>query len=302
MKKIFWICCSIVFLLQGCSDNGDDAPVETAMPVPTDLFTLKINGTEIPFFSSTFQQGDMGPYYNNLVTDVRLAGDKFIIWGTFQAKFIFVVFTPKEEFVSIKIERGGAFSDNEPYTVEYQNYPNFTSHYFNSEIHHDEANQKVSATFSGNLYAVGDNMESESIFVECEIKNQPYSFTTVAAGGERCSAKFNGVVWDGLSKDYMGDSFRSDDPYILTLSLPAPANGQYGFSPGSTSNRMTLSKFNTETLSYEAFDCTGTLTLTQIEFWGSGHMYSGTFSLTAVNPNNPSEVIQVTDGDFRWQM
>lgn len=292
------LCCA-VFLLQGCSENDDD-PAETGMPVPTDLFTLKINGVEIPFFSDTFQEGDFGPYYNNLVSDVRLSGDKFYITGYFQAKNFYIVFTPNEKFVTMEIAPGGAFADNEPYITEYANYPNFTSNYFNSEIHHDEANQKVSAIFSGNLYAIADNMESESIFIECEIKSQPYIITTVAPGGEHCSAKFNGAVWDGLSKQSL-NSFVADDPYKLTLLLPTAATGQYSFSPESTTNRITLYKFNTATLSYDAYECTGNVNIVQREPWGSYYMYSGSFSLTAVNPNNPSEVIEITEGNFRWQ-
>jgi hypothetical protein len=53
-------------------------------------------------------------------------------------------------------------------------------------------------------------------------------------------------------------------------------------------------------MDYTIYNCTGTMTLSSVEpFNITAEMLTGTFSFTAVNPTDSSDVIQVTDGIFK---
>lgn len=302
MRKIFLMLLCLVSLLPGCSsDDGSDAASTPNVAVPTDLVTLKVNGVEIPLYRDYMDDIQVGQFYNNLVSGVMLSDRRFSLSASFQGKSFYVFFSASEKFIRMVVQSGGSFSANEPYWVDYENYPYYTSHYIDTEIHHDVANQKVSAKFSGMLYSDADNLQSEAMFVELDIKEQPYEVHTSPVLTDEVTANVNGVTWDGVTM--INGAYISDDAYKLALSVPDITYGNYSFSPTTTGNRMVLYKFNTETLIYDAFETTGTLTLQQRYMpYPTSYMHVGTFSLTAVNPADPSEVVQVTDGNFRWTL
>lgn len=301
MRVLFPILLFLSFLLPGCSADDDSSAPPPNVALPTDLVTFKVNGVEIPLYRDYMDDIQVGQFYNNLVSGVRLSDRKFYLTASFQGKTLNVAFSASEKFISMGIATGGSFSGNEQYWVDYKNYPHFTSHYIDTEIHHDVANQKVSANFSGLLHSVANDLQSESMFVELEIKEQPYEINTSPILTDEVTAKVNGVTWDGVTR--VNNAYISDDPYKLALEVSDITYGNYSFSPGSTGNRMVLYKFNTETLTYDAFETTGTFSLQQRYMPSpTSYMHVGTFSLTAVNPANPAEVVQVTDGNFRWTL
>jgi len=66
-------------------------------------------------------------------------------------------------------------------------------------------------------------------------------------------------------------------------------------------NYITFSKFNTTTLTYDNYSVNGTLNNEYKEFHGMKlYSYFGSFNFTATNVNNPADVVQVTDGKFRY--
>jgi len=80
--------------------------------------------------------------------------------------------------------------------------------------------------------------------------------------------------------------------------------GTFNFTPSTATNMIQLAKFDTTTKQFVNYNCSGTLHILQKEypFYGQGNntfILKGTYTVTASNPNNSNEVIQVTDGDFK---
>ncbi|MFT3795036.1 hypothetical protein [Flavobacterium sp.] len=114
-----------------------------------------------------------------------------------------------------------------------------------------------------------------------------------------CNAKFNTVDWKAWTEP-QNSIFTSTDAYrIETHFAVTTTPGSYAINE-SSGNYVRFSKFNTATLTYDYYNVTGTIAHSYREFHGAAsYSYIGTFNFTAVNPNNPSDVIQVTDGTFR---
>jgi hypothetical protein len=76
--------------------------------------------------------------------------------------------------------------------------------------------------------------------------------------------------------------------------------GNYNFTSDSNDNFIKISKFNTNTLSYDYYNVEGVLSHSYREFHGAkSYSYIGTFNLKAVNKNIPFDVIEIKDGRFR---
>ncbi|MDI9256469.1 hypothetical protein [Flavobacterium sedimenticola] len=191
-----------------------------------------------------------------------------------------------------------------------ETYQNFSGHYFTFNlISIDETNKRVHVSFSGNLYEEFDNLNSNSVPVSGEfevtyIETQP----NVAGLGVDC--KIAGENWYSTNSytnnGYSIDDFilreLSDDENRISIGFDATNNnpGTYNFTAASTTNFVKLSKFNTASVDFTDYNCAGTLTVTNKTSAGFiGYIIEGTYSFTATNPSNPSQVIQVTNGRFK---
>lgn len=185
-----------------------------------------------------------------------------------------------------------------------------SGHYFNFElVDIDDVNKTVKVEFSGRLYEENDNLASAfeevtgSFWIE-------YVDVTPSIADLEVSANIAGNDWYSTTSYTTNGSEGfstfiqhqlSDDEYKILLGFDddAMSPGTYQITPSSTTNFVKLSKYNLETQSYEVFECTGTMEITSNESGALFSIVSGNYSFTAVNPANPSETIEVTNGSFK---
>ena len=303
MKHIINIFLVLVFL-SGCS--SDSPAVPNPDPVaPTDFCKMSVDGTQ--FIFDPIQNNSPNAAY------ARITGDKFTItlnslfyagstnWTRFE-----LVFTKQGKFMSCT--RYSNFS----------NYKNFPAHYFNLTIDSiDEINKKIKLHFSGKIYLNKLNLNSEANELNGELSMQytgdetAYSGLSMGPGiPQHCTANFNGTPWKALFEDSYS-VFTAEDPYkvFIHFGVNATQPGTYPIALGNPDangdlNRLetyiAFYKFNTETLHFDRYIVTGEVAYSYREFYGGNqYSYMGRFNFTAVNPANPQDVIQVTDGDFR---
>lgn len=295
------------FTIISCSSDGDNTPDnQDVAALIRDQFYLKINGTEIPFYSPDFP--DYNPnlnFYNVFGTPV-LQNGAFQFNAAFQGKLLTLKFTKLGKLIQISVGTNSVHSSLEPYGATYMNYENFPAHFFDFELESiDEEAKTLTATFSGTLYAQDDDMDSEPMQVEGRISRSyvenssiPGDFEIFINGyDEGLTAKVSNQFWQATRK-YSSVTFTADDAYRFYLN-PVAHDGTHTYDPASPSNYVTLMKFNPQTLQYDQLSATGNMTITFYQDWGQYGLFEGDFSFTATNPSNPSETIQVTEGKFR---
>lgn len=189
----------------------------------------------------------------------------------------------------------------------YNNYINFPSNYFlATDFSIDETNKKIKFKFNGKLYFDQRSLASESRDLQGDV-DMMYTdqgddpFPIVINNVEQyCRANFNATPWFARF-EHTFSSFTDENPYKIEINFAnSPTPGSFNFTSASTSNYVRLSKFNTTTLTYDYYNVNGQVAYSYREYHG-GTKYSfiGTFSFTAVNPNNAADIIQVNDGVFR---
>src|SRR5690606_24691908 len=92
--------------------------------------------------------------------------------------------------------------------------------------------------------------------------------------------------------------FYSDDRNMISLHfVEGVTTGTYAFSPSSQTS-VTLSRYDVASGSYIEYNCTGTVTISEAISEGMISLIAGTYSFTAVDPDNGS-IINVADGTFK---
>jgi len=298
----------LIVICSSCSKEPADNSVVNVPVNNSEVLRLRVNGSEVVIPNKEFPNNSLmlwksGPYFTLQVT----YGLKFI--GTIPqygqpSHFLALVFDTKGNIVK------GNYSvyDSEYGPVNYAIYKNFSSNYFKvNVISLDETSKKIKATFTGPMFLnSSEDLTRESITIDGDL-NITYpeydAGETVISNylpGQNCTAKINGAVWTA-NHEYSYGSFTASDPFKIDIAFAENSSASsFPFSTSSTINCIKFYKFNTMTLTYDSFNVNGVVSYSYREFHG-GRQYSyfGTFSFNAVNPNNPSEVIQVTDGAFR---
>lgn len=299
MRKVSLLLVLIFFSI-GCTNDDDQLlpVVDNTAVLPGDgqYFHLKVNGYDLPFDL-------INPYGVNTVNLSRNGSEFQLRMKMETVNTLNVNFDGNGKIISARYRpdwiSGVLFN--------YVNYPNFPGHYFNLEvISNDTINNRIKVAFSGKLYLDETNMNSETFDIDaCEFdlaypdQNSGISPTMFSGAFlDNCSAKFNGNLWYATREKF--GAFTTTDPYKLEIKIVANTSpGSYNFTPSSTTNRIQFSKFNIQTLTYDYYDTTGSVVYTFKEFHGgTNYTYKGSFSFTAVNPTNPADVIQVTDGEY----
>jgi hypothetical protein len=297
MKKIAIFLFSLVLFCSGCSSNDSTTLEEITNE---QYFRLNVGGVELPLSpDANFNRGA-----------IDMTGDVFLI----HAEYGYDSSSPQLHLLKIYFDKSGAIIEakQQSYSVDffgsydYLNYENFPSNYFHINIISlDEVNKKIKLNFTGKLYLNNTDMNSEAITISAEL-NQNYGIIETPYGirvndiEQYCSAKFNNVPWIARKEKYYSE-FTAPDAYKIETHFTSNATpGSYDFTPSSTDNYIRFSKFNIGTLTYDYYNVTGVIAHSYREFHGlTNYSFIGSFSFTAVNPNNPSDVIQVTDGIFR---
>jgi hypothetical protein len=303
MKYTFYLIGLALFLCIGCStDAPTPAPTPTP-PVSTDpYFHMNVSGTDLSFPLPPL------PSFNHV--SIQKYGNRFSIGGNYAFSYdsndlsqFNITFDTDAKIVYAN--QSSTSTEYGNYT--YNNYQNYPDHYFDVQIISlDETNHRIKGSFSGKLYLNKLNINSESIVFTGDF-DMFYDETGTSTPGisvgdveQHCNMKLNGTVWTALY-EYQYSSFTAQDAYKIEMHF-ANSNTPASFTvtPSSTDNYLRFSKFNTVTLVYDYYDLNGTVAYTYRENHGGGrYSYFGTFSGTAINPNNPSDVITITEGDFR---
>lgn len=189
----------------------------------------------------------------------------------------------------------------------YTNYNYYTSNFFNFNLEsYDESTRRVKVNFSGKLYFNNRDLTSEYKVVSGSFDAICIQRTPLVAGLD-VQCKINGNQWYKTSGDYSESdialtNWYSDDAFKVSTTINGSTPvGTYTFSPTST-QKFVLSKFDVDDLYYKQYNATGSFTVTgnQIynEFLGQ-RIITGTFSFTAVNPENAADQVTVTNGTFK---
>lgn len=299
MRKIILVL--LGFLAVGCSSSDENQNENPALINPN---KLTVDGVELPIADPT-----MG--YTGYSAYVYRNGDLFtVVYGNVgnlnQTDSMFnmtLVFTREGKFISGYMN----FHSDHLYNQGYNNFRNFPSNYFQAiSMEINETTKRIKLNYLGKLYENPLSLSSESRNIQ-GIIDLPYTDNgnetppLVYSGIEQyCRANLNSVPWKAWSEHTMS-SFMSHDAYkIETHFANSPTPGSFAFNSASTDNYVRLSKFNTVTLTFDYYNVSGQVAYSYREFHGATrYSFIGTFSFTAVNPNNPADVIQVTDGVFR---
>lgn len=194
-------------------------------------------------------------------------------------------------------------------TESHTSYINFTSNYFTFNLTSiDESNKIVKGNFSGRLYEDEYDLTSPFVTVSGNF-DVVYTEVTPAVPNLECYAKIAGQDWYS-TKGYQNNGFSandfimqnlSDDDVLISMGFNSTNNGPgvYNFTPSSTTNFVRFSKFNTTTLEYDLYNCTGSMTVVSKTPALVGYIIDVNYSLTAVNPANPSQSIQITNGHYK---
>ncbi len=217
--------------------------------------------------------------------------------------------------IEILFDKYGTLGTVSSYSVTDFDFPerdsfiHYSSHYMTFNlVSIDQANNRVKGNFSGQLFADNEDSTSESVEVSGNF-DVSYQVVTPMISGLRDYAKIGGQDWYATSGYTTGgaggnavyiEHELSDNEYkiMITYDEAATAVGTYNFTSSATVNNVQLAKYDTATNTYTVYNTTGTLTISEITP-GMFGILAGTYSFTASNPANPSDVIQVTDGTFK---
>ena len=228
----------------------------------------------------------------------------------FEFHLLTIIFTTDGKLISIKQESNSV----ETGQWNYYNFRDFPSNYFNIDILSiNESSIRIKAKLTGKIYLEKSNLNSEYLQIDADIdgvyslddnSNVNYLISTSDTHGfsmeQYCTATLNNLPWIARHEHTNG-LFSSVDPYRIEFHFDNNATtGSFPISSAVSANYLKFSKFNTTTLTYDYYNVTGNVAYTYKEFHGNAnYSFIGTFSFTAVNPNNPLDVITVTDGKFR---
>lgn len=211
----------------------------------------------------------------------------------------------------IKFNRYGDFLSatlNKPDLTTYSSYPYYAANYFSFNLESfDDSTRRAKGSFSGKVYLNNGSLTApyKTVSGTFEVSCRQ---VLPAVAGLGASCVINDSQWHHTDswRDEVGSEFIykwiSDDPYMILTSINGSATlGTFSFVPGSA-NRFQLAKFDTTTLQYIYYNCTGSYTISSNylynEFLGQ-KLVSGTFSFTAVNPADSADQIVVNNGTFK---
>jgi|LakMenE18May11ns_1017448.scaffolds.fasta_scaffold9741766_1 hypothetical protein len=193
----------------------------------------------------------------------------------------------------------------------YESYVNNSSQNFNFQLDsYDDLNRTVKGSYSGKVYIDNSNLNSSFRLIEGTFY--------IKIGGDiptlskpNAKLKFNGTQWHPTVEVQIPSNevnaqdatfgMLSDDVYKIVIGLKRyEPLANHTFNNSNTDFFVKLAKFNTVTMQYEYFvSSSGNLTITGIiPVSIISRNFKGLFSFTATNPQNPSEIITITDGSF----
>ena len=298
MRYIKYIVISVVFILLSCSsDNGgnnndgnNNVPVEVIHK-----FSLFVNGVQSNLDGTRFSTA-----YRKEHT--IYIGGEYIYDIIFKLK---ISFDENGHFGEIIYKEQNVASDTPKYFHSARNY---SSQHFNFLIQqYDQINRRIKGSYSGYLFIDPENLSSESKFVSGDF-DLPIADIVPPVSGLINEVTIINQYWRSTNKfQTLGDNTGQyeelnlhclrDDEYKMTFTFHKTNTlpGIYTFTPTTLINKIKLSKYDLTTSTYINYDCTGTVQV----LLRPPLCFDGIYNFTAVNPTNPSDVIQVQNGKFR---
>lgn len=202
---------------------------------------------------------------------------------------------------------------------QYYNYAYDSGEYFHFELESlDEENHTVKGSFSGRLYANRFDLNSEYVEVSGSFYNEinsDFGTSEFSMFGNlpNVSAKINGTDWhatrnldefrflEGYVDEPEQRKYISDDRYKLAFRFTfVQSLGDYQFTDTTGAEYIKLGVYNPVTGLFDYYNLTsGEFNIVEnMQTSDISFRQSGTFNLTAVNPNNSADVIHITDGVF----
>jgi hypothetical protein len=273
-------------ILFSCSSSDDS---DTTTPTDeTSYFNYKLNSQTIPVASWTALRSE-----NNFEVLGEVGNGRSIYVSFDNLGHIIRVGTTPEIGSSLPWQN---------------NFFDFSANYFSLQVVSiDDINKKVKVNFSGKVYDNDFDITSAFSNVEGSF-NVNYIDVAPQIAGLGVTAKLNGADWKSVkSTQSASGSFQnlslehnSDDIYKISILMnsASTSTGTYTFNGASSTNKVILSKYNIATNQYIDYVCTGTFVLTQKQSNTGYVLISGTYSFTAVNPIDNTQ-IQVTSGTFK---
>lgn len=273
----------IMAFAAGCSSNDseqqDDSP---------SVFRLFVNGEEqeVPVYAYKTE--------DNIVIDLWNHKMGFDTSGRFA-------------YFNIDLQTGTVSQ-----TSRFYSYREYSSNFFEFSLESiDTQKKRIKGTFSGYLYADPANLNSEQKHVSGSFDVRYYDLAPTITGIKN-QAKIAGAEWKSnwqyftrgpygptytkiIQHNVDGGQYKIMLHYDMTTSPNLYTVGTINFTDSDITNKVQLAKFDPLTQTSVLYNCTGTLTVTQVE----RNIASGNYQFTAVNPNNPSDVIAVTDGSYK---
>lgn len=302
MKKVILILVLVV-LGTGCSSDDSVDPVNN-IPVNNSFFKLSIDGVENDLLHpEVFDDSTQGlVYFSGKTVLVSMSsGDLADTDSRYQMSFYF---TTDGKLLIGKLQFFSTIHQNPEYG-NFIEYPSYFCQVDNFVI--DQVNKIAMIKYTARLYSNNTNINSYYREIKTDIK-VPYLEIAPSIGSELSyygveqyfKVDISGLPWSAKF-ERTESVFTNEGPYKFEINFAnSPTPGNFTFDSSSTTNYIRFAKFNTITMTYDYYNATGQVGYSYREFHG-GDRYSfiGTCSFTAVNPLNPSDIIQVTNGTFR---
>ncbi|MGV9003344.1 hypothetical protein [Flavobacterium sp.] len=294
MKILFKIVSVLLIMISfSCSNYSDSTTVEA------DVFQFVYNDVSLNITNPTqFYDGGVSRTYD------QNTGLFTLHLHTTDDVKIDIFFDKKGQLVDVTL-----FYWANNVGIQYATYKNFSSNYFNFQItNFDDINNRIKGNFSGKLYRNNLNLNSEFIEVNCNFNlscDFDLNYNCSCDGlleGLGMTADINNQNYISTS-DYNG-FFLNGGPYKIEVNALGASNlnETYSFTPSTPNHYVRVYKFNTATLQYEVLDSTGSVVFTSyLNNCCSSVVIKANFNLTAVNPNNSSEVpLQIINGKCKY--
>jgi hypothetical protein len=308
MKKAIVL---LFITLISCS-SGDSTPDDNSPGGNSPGFFLKFKYDGIQYLN-----GDYYPSWNPLY-GVSSNHHFFTInvSAVEGAKHCQITFTKYGDFVSAVV-----YDNAEGISGTMENYKVVAGENFHFELEAiDEQALTVKGNFSGKLYEDKFDLSSDFVEIEGSFYNQ-YFFEGPDAGFQGVSAKIDGSDWhsinsmiananlthpvynynDVVAPGIYTHEFISDDRYRIIIGYENSV-GVNNFTDSSTGPFVRLGRYNPVSGTYEDFEIvSGQLVITDYQVYAPyTASYQGFFNFTVINPDNPAETIQVSDGAFSF--
>ncbi len=291
MKNINYLVVFIGLCLAGCSNNSGSTPTEFIHNRTLSFFVNDVEKFHASEDTYAFRKEHM----------ITIGGENVIsnIGPSYQ-----VSFDENGRFGKI-IYKQQTPGQPDKYFYSHRNY---SSHYLTFALESfDAINMQVKGSFSGYIFTNPEDLSSESKFVSGSF-DLPVADLVPPVSGLTNEADINGQFWRSTNRfqtqgDNTGFAYEvnihclRDDDYRMTLTFDKynTTAVNYNFTSSTQINKIKIEKYDLNTSSYINYNCTG---MVQVLIKNQ-YFFDGTYSFTAVNPNNASDVIQVQNGKFR---